>query len=428
MAKKNTKPEKPTTPNPEPPETKPTTPAAEPAETVVDIGPAQDGVKKKSTAPKTVDLSKASKEAPASKPLVVKSPDQSLNKKKMPIWAWVAIGVVVLGGLTALGILMFGSSSKSTTNTNQANTNTVTTEGFVPRVLDGVLVPPNRARTNTYAVMIENIKESRPQSGLDKASVVYEALAEGGITRFLALFPVGDEIPEIGPVRSARKYYITYAEEYKPLYVHAGGSPNALTYLAQSSTNVVDFNQFRHGPNFWRDKSRFAPHNLYTSTELLLRGLRDVAPNLEPTFSSWTFQAEPSLTSLPATTKDIVLNYPSFFYKVTYKYDRVQNVYARYQGDTEHVMKDGGKIQAKNVVVLFVKTGLLDGDTQRLDMETVGEGKLLMFRDGVTLTGTWKKTSPSDRMKFIDEQGQPLALNPGTTWISILPTDRTVDY
>lgn len=434
MAKKNTKPEKPTPPpTDEEPEldsiAEAVKPESEPeVEDVAVNGLMSDKSPKKTDPTKPLNLKKGIPPADPSKPLVVRSSDTAIGKKKLPIWAWVAIGVVALGGLAALGWAMFGSDPTSAPDDTTVETNTVSTEGFVPRAIDGVLVPPNRSRTNTYAIMVENIAESRPSSGLDKAGVVYEALAEGGITRFMALYPVGDEIPAIGPVRSARKYYITYAEEYKPLYIHAGGSPDALTYLGSSNTNVVDFNQFRHGGNFWRDKTRRAPHNLFTSMELLLRGLREVAPDLQPTFTPWTFKDEPSVSTLPEATKDIVINYSSFSYRVTYKYDRGQNMYNRYQGDTEHVTKDGAKIRVKNVVVLFVKTGLIDGDKQRLQMETVGEGKLLMFRDGAAVTGTWKKTSPSDRTKFLDDQGEELTLNPGSTWISVVPTDRTVDY
>lgn len=428
MAKKNTKPEKPTT-SPTDTESGRSVPAPASESTEVAVnGLMTDKTKKNTPGPKVVDLKKGSPATEASKPLVVKATDGKPAKKSIPIWAWVAIGVVGLGGLTGLGVMIFGSKSATTNTADTNTTNTNSTAGLVARVIDGVLVSPTKARTNTYAVMIENITESRPQSGLNNASVVYEALAEGGITRFMALFPVGQDIPEIGPVRSARKYYVTYAEEYKPLYIHAGGAPNALTYVAQSSTNVVDFNQFRHGPNFWRDKTRPAPHNLFTSTELLLRGLRDVAPNLEPTFTSWTYQDEPSIASLPATTKDIVVNYSSFNYKATFKYDRTLNLYTRWQGDSQQRTKDGGIIQPKTVVVLFVKTSLLDGDKQRLEMETVGEGKLLMFRDGLTLTGTWKKPAASERTQFLDDQGRPLALNRGMTWISVVPTDRTVDY
>lgn len=428
MAKKTKAEKTPTTPTPE--ETneeldRPELPAA--AEPVA-VNGKTNGKSKAGSETKPVDLVKSGVEAGSAKPLVVKSADAAKAKKKLPIWAWVVIGVVVLGALTGLSVAMFGGNT-GVANTNEPqNTNDDRAIDGVPRAIDGVLVPENRSRTNTYAIMIENIAESRPPSGLNKASVVYEILAEGGITRFMALFPVGDEITEIGPVRSARKYYIPYAEEYKALYVHAGGSPNALDYLRLSSTNVVDFNQFRHGPNFWREKTRRAPHNLYTSTELLLRGLRDVAPDLVPTFTPWTFKEEPSFSALPETVKDIVINYSSFNYKATFKYDRAQNLYTRYQGDTEHVTKDGGKIQAKNVAVLFTKTGLLDGDKQRLDVTTIGEGKMLLFRDGTAIVGTWKKPSATDRTKFYDEAGQELALNPGVTWISVVPTDRTVEY
>ncbi len=430
MAKK-TKAEKPLTPTTPEPDLEPELDRPEDSEAVeaVAVNGKANGKAKPKKPAEPIDLKKPADSTGTPKPLVVKSADAvKATKRKMPLWAWIVIGVVVLVGVAGLGMALLGGTDDDQVTTNTANTNEAILVDGVPRAIDGVMVPANRARTNTYAVMIENIAESRPPSGLNKASVVYEALAEGGITRFLALFPVGDEITEIGPVRSARKYYITYAEEYRPLYIHAGGSPNALEYLKSSTTNVIDFNQFRHGPNFWREKTRRAPHNLYTSTELLLRGLRDVAPDVQPTFTPWTFKDEPSVSSLPATTKDIVINYSSFNYKTTFKYDRGQNQYVRYQGDTEHVTKDGGKIQPKNIVVLFVKTGLLDGDKQRLDMETIGEGKLLMFRDGTAITGTWKKPSAAERTKFLDANGEELALNPGMTWVSVVPTDRTVEY
>lgn len=354
----------------------------------------------------------------------------ALSKKPMPRWVWYALaGVALLGIVMIVGWKVFGGPSTSTTNTNTTTNTAIDTSDFIPRVLDGVLVQPDRAFTNIYAVIIENEVSSRPPSGLDKASVVYETLAEGGITRFMALFPVGQAVKEIGPVRSARPYFISWAEEYKPLFVHAGGSPQALSYLKSGKANVFDFNQFSHGGNFIRDDSRPAPHNLYTDPEKLYSGLRK-GPSRDaiPTYTSWLFKGETPIDSRASSANDIVVNFSSFNYKVTYKYDRVQNVYARTLGDKAHLTRDGVQLAPKNVVVLFTKVGLIPKEKQRLDITTIGSGKMLLFRDGTVTEGTWKKDSNTDRLKFLDASGNPLALNAGQIWIDTVSTDAKVTY
>ena len=361
-------------------------------------------------------------------PKVVTAP--STKKKASKNWIiWVGVAVVVLGAAAAVGWLMYGRPNTTKTNTNtvveNANTNTVVN---VARPLDGLMVPAAEANPNIMAVMIENASDSRPPSGLDKAGVVYEALAEGGITRFMALFPVGVSIPEIGPVRSARPYYIAWAESYSPMYIHAGGSPQALSLLKTSSTTVQDFNQFTHGPYFWRDAKRYAPHNLYTSSDKLFTALKQQYPNLKSTTQAWTFKEDAGLDTLPETTKDIVIDYSSLNYRVTYKYDRGQNQYVRYLGNTAHVTRGGVQITAKNVVVMYMATGLISGDEKRLQMGNIGTGKAVVFRDGVAIVGTWKKTTAQDREQFYDANGQIIPLDRGVTWISAVPANLNVTY
>ncbi len=360
------------------------------------------------------------------KPTVVRPSAPNANKPiARSVW-YVAGGVVVLVIVAAVGWLMMGGSKKTATTTNTA---VARTETLVPRVLDGVPVQADRAFTNIYAVVIENQIDARPQSGLDKASVVYETLAEGGITRFLALFPVGQAVNQIGPVRSARPYFISWAEEYKPLFVHAGGSPQALSYLKSGKANVFDFNQFSHGGNFIRDDARPAPHNLYTDPDKLYSGLRNSPGRDEvPTYTSWVFKGETPIDNRPSSVNDLVINFSSFNYKVTYKYDRVQNVYTRQVGEKAHVTRDGVQLAPKDVVVQFTKVGLIPNEKQRLDVTTVGSGKLLMFRDGTVTEGTWKKDSNIARTQFLDAGGNPLALNPGQIWIETVPTEAKVTY
>lgn len=361
---------------------------------------------------------------PTGKPVVVRS--SKSTKRSFPVWGWVVLGVLLLGGITVLGLNIFQPTVDST-NTTNSTVNIPLVDQLVPRKLDGVMVAADQANPNIFAVMIENIRESRPPSGLDEASVVYEALAEGGITRFMALFPIGNGVSQIGPIRSARQYYVDWAEEYNPLYVHVGGSPQALQYL-RGKPNVIDFNQFTNGPFFTRDKSRRAPHNLYSSTDMLYLGLKRRAPNAVPSFTPWSFKEEPSIDDRPEGVKDLAIEFSGAAYRVMYKYDRALNQYQRWVGGAEHVTKKGHKIYANNIVIQFTKTSLLPKDKLRLHMETVGQGKMLMVRDGTVVEGVWNKESKTARTQFLDTAGLPLALNPGKTWIEIVPTDRKVTY
>jgi len=136
------------------------------------------------------------------------------------------------------------------------------------RLLDGVGVEDeSKVNPPIFAVQVENMVDARPLSGISKANLVYEAISEAGITRLLALYVKDNSVSEIGPVRSARPYYIDWASEYGALYAHSGGSPEALRVV--SDYDVLDLNEFSNGKYFWRSKSRYAPHNLYTSVELL---------------------------------------------------------------------------------------------------------------------------------------------------------------
>lgn len=389
-----------------------------PVKKMADDAPDEDAVVTPPERPTTTPLPKAS---------VVKSDPR--RKTSVPVWVWWASGAaVVLIAAVALGMSLFGgdTTDDATTNTNTV-TNTNTTQ-LIPRVIDGVPVVAERANTNIFAVVVENMVDARPQSGLDEASVVYETLAEGGITRFLALYPVGSQVQKIGPVRSARPYFISWSEEYKPLFAHAGGSPQALAYLRTGKANLYDFNQFSNGGSFVREPSRSAPHNLYTDTDKLFMGLRRKAPDASANFSSWTFKGETPLDNRPTTVNDLVIDFSSFSYKVKYQYDRVQNRYVRYQADKPHVMLDGAQIYAKNVVIQYTTIAPLAGDKQRLDIKTVGSGKALVFRDGTVIEGTWKKESAADRTEFLDANNQPIALNAGQIWIETVATGAKVTY
>ncbi len=289
--------------------------------------------------------------------------------------------------------------------------------------LDGQLTF-NQSKTQSIplAIAVENHLNSRPQSGLDKAEIVYEALVEGGITRFLAFY-LCQEAGEIGPVRSARAYFLDWLSEYNAAYAHVGGSPEAMRLI--STYGILDLDQFYNAPYYQRVFWRFAPHNVYTSTSNLQKAVQDKGFKAK-SFSSFNFKDEPLLLYGNKTTLQINYNHPQ--YVVKYVYDRKSNRYLRYQGGLPFKDKvSGQQIAPKNVVVMWVGTQIRDY-YGRLALDTTGLGKALFFQDGKVISGSWAKKSPTDRIKFYDENKKEIAFNRGPIWIQVVPLDIQVSY
>jgi hypothetical protein len=299
-------------------------------------------------------------------------------------------------------------------------------------------------------VMIENSVDARPQSGLSSADVIYEAVAEGGITRFLAVYYCQDPI-EVGPVRSARTYYIDFMSEYgdAPLYAHVGGAnqPGPADALGQLDTygwtNYNDLNQFSIGfPTFWRDYGRLpgvaTEHTMYSSVDKLWsyaatnRGLTNVdkdGNSWDKTFVPYTFTDDAPASARPAN-QTIHLEFWTSGgddYFVDWTYNPKTNLYARVNGGKPHIDKDTGKqLTAKNVVVLeMVEDNANDGyvANDHLLFENTGTGKAVVFKDGKRINGTWEKDSRTDRTIITDTSGKQIAFDRGLIWFEVLPTD-----
>lgn len=319
--------------------------------------------------------------------------------------------------------------------TIQFGTGTTTPPNEVRRFLDGVMVPTGRENLFPIAVVMENLVTIRPQSGLQAANVVYEALAEGGITRFLAVYSSDFALPEIGPVRSARSYFLDWAKEYGGLYVHVGGSPDALQTLRTTDAGVVNLDQIQgDAPYFWRKKEIPPPHNLFTSSELLVYALKDRGVlEKQSTFRPWKFTSPRKTEERPTEEKYIAIDYFSASYKVEYTYDRTGNVYRRMNGGLPHHDKlTKEQIRVTNVVVQFVATSLLDEESGRLTMQTTGEGRAVVFRNGEAVEGIWRKNDATGmRTIFVTQQQQQeeeIEFVPGNIWIEVLPEGRTLSY
>ncbi len=201
------------------------------------------------------------------------------------------------------------------------------------------------------AVIIENYLDSRPQSGLLEASVVIEAEAEGYITRFLAIYGDISNIKEIGPVRSARPYFMDWASELSALFIHVGGSPEALAKI--NKENIFNLNEFYQGEFFWRDKKKEAPHNVYISGENINKYL-DSRERDKINFFSWKFKDNSPFIERPAEG-EITINFLLAEHVVKWKYGREANNYLRYNGGSIHKDRQDREIKAKNIIIQYVK-------------------------------------------------------------------------
>jgi len=345
------------------------------------------------------------------------------GKRKNKTWMIIIIlvAVVILAGVVGYFVFISDEDLSSTFGLNNSDQNEK-----MRRAIDGVYFSDGQEDHYPVGIMIENLTSSRPPSGLSKANLVYEALAEGGITRFLAIYGGEiDLIPEIGPVRSARSYYVDWALEYDALYAHVGGSPQSFKDI--NEYNVFDLNQFYNSQYFWRDSDRLAPHNLYTSGELMTYALRDLEASDKGNYQLWKYKKDASLVDRPSGDKSISIDFSSFNYRVEYEYDAKTNEYVRNQAGEVHTDKDGSEIRVKNIVVQKVKTSLADNE-QRLAMETIGEGEAIVFIDGKSVESTWKKESREVRTIFYDSSGDEIEFNAGTTWIEVVPIDRDIVY
>lgn len=281
------------------------------------------------------------------------------------------------------------------------------------------------------SVMIENLPVVRPQAGLSQAKIVYETLAEGGATRFLVLFDGTEKLEKIGPVRSVRHYYLEWASEYDPAIVHAGGSPKGLEYL--SGFHMRDLDCIRNAARYcYRDTNIGAPHNLFTTSDLLTFALRDNAEawGAHTAFDAWKYKDQKPLENRPSEARAPTIHFSSYSYDSQYTYNRDDNCYMRTNGGEPH--RDaltGGQLCVKNVIVEFVPGEDFLPEKGRLDMNVTGEGRALIFRDGDMIeNATWKKESRVGRTHWLNESGEDIDLVRGSTWVHVVPGDRSVEY
>lgn len=355
--------------------------------------------------------------------------------------------------LVLCALLVLSGGCAAPPNPPPPSTPTPTPTPAVEDPLNGAMVSPDAPKHRIAAVMIDNYPDARPQSGLYSADIVYEVEAEGGITRYLALF-LGNTPKEVGPVRSARTYFVDLARPYAPFFAHAGQNDDVIEVLAGlRAAGFADMDEIQHTPEaFWRDNTRDMPHNLYTG----IARIRKVGPTYgyadkafagdRFAFASLTSEssasAPPTLDETPtptprssATTNPHATPTPSaapaippvpnvvasfwLEYDVDFVWDGA--AYQRFiDGQAQHDRDDDRPYEVDDIVVVWIPAKVLDaiGD---LSMNVYGSYPAVLVRDDSAVEGTWIAPGPSSPPSLVDDSGTPLPLKPGQIYVEIMP-------
>ncbi|MBI2590081.1 DUF3048 domain-containing protein [Candidatus Berkelbacteria bacterium] len=298
-----------------------------------------------------------------------------------------------------------------------------------PSTLDGTEVDPSKAKIRPLAVMIENHPDARPQAGLIDASVVFEVIVEGGITRFMAIFGPADA-QKIGPVRSARPYFVHYAAGYKALYTHAGGSQAALALIPKTPA-IVDL---PHTAAYFEREPKpgiAVEHTLFTSSAKLYEFAKEKEVKLESEFTPLKF-ADDIASEQRAATATLAIDFSTPSYKAEWVYEREENIYKRSLAGAAHIDRvTGDQITAKNIAVIEVER-VYDAKTNQGKgewfMTTEGEGKSTLIQNGTATEGKWKKSSTDEMLRLYDSNGNELTLIKGKTWFEVIPPGTSVTH
>lgn len=348
--------------------------------------------------------------------------------------------------LASAALLFAGCSSAApqpTATDSPSPTESVVVEPSIEVIKN---LSPTSGSDNTQfqpiAVMVENSTGARPQTGLNEADIVYEALAESNITRFIAIF--NDNLPKVvGPVRSTRLYYLNIAREWDAALVHYGGPSTASrpSYVYGDDTKDikvrVDGVKNAWNKYFWRSAERnYNVHSVYTDLTKIKDELCDYTP---AEHSALNFSEDASLSdeathiTVPYTTNSAVL--------VEFKYDKSLGKYIRYQSGEEFQMRtvttnkngeektETNPMASTNVIVQYANTYVLENDVEgRRMVETTGSGKCEFFIGGTHASGTWERASNDDDTIYKLDDGTELTLRTGNTWICLVPKSQKISY
>lgn len=391
-----------------------------------------------------------------------------MNKQKYIVTSIVGLGLYLIAtGLSFAGFSYFGKSATAGTSPTQKNGSQehFAIDPSIPRTepcpINGKLFTKQEkdvwVTRRPLAVMIENHADSRPQSGLSNADVVYEAVAEGGITRFMGVFYCGiaAESVNLAPVRSAREHFLGWVMEYDALYNHVGGAglcndptvddrAKALCHIQQYK--IKDMDQFGISfPTCYRNYDRLdhpvaTEHTMVCVTDKLIalakqRGWTNVdasGVSWDKGFQPWKFKDDAKESDRGAVASVSFAAWKGYEgeYGVKWEYDKLANIYKRFNGGVAHTdLESKAQLSAKAVAILFAKeTGPVDEHAHLL-YANIGSGEAIVFQDGKATKAVWKKELKTSRTKFFDAAtNKEIEFTRGQIWIEMLPTGTTVTY
>src|SRR6056297_595907 len=295
--------------------------------------------------------------------------------------------------------------------------------------LTGLIIDPELVDRRVFAIMFDNHYGARPQAGLSEADIVYEILAEGWITRYMGIFQ--SQYPEnIGPVRSARDYFLDRALEYDAFYTHVGGSPKGLADIKRLNAYDIDAMACRAN-TFWRIDYKKIPHNMYTSSDAIIKEVERKNYALENSIDFCDFYKKDTMLNgekgrIIKITYMKPTSYDSIGYVSEFRYDENTGLYIRLVNGNEYIDENNKEVlTTKNILVQYAKHQVID-NVGRRKVDFVGTGKGLYFTNGEYIPVTWEKLSEKGRTKFYNASGEVIQLNRGNTWVQVVPTNLDV--
>lgn len=337
----------------------------------------------------------------------------------------ISVVIILIAVILAMWRFLFATKSSTNSTGNKFSFNSKTAEPKKPKLvaseLNGEMVEESLANRHPLGVIVENTPDARPQSGLEEASIVYEAETEGNITRFLAIFgPHGNEKTEVGPVRSARSFFIDWVEEYDGYFAHAGQAKDAGEKIKAESVQDLP-----HTTGYFERieyKNVASEHTLYSNIAKLYDFASSKGYSKTANFNKLLFKDDAAETDR-GTQTTINVNYPGS-YQVTWTYDKTKNIYNRSLAGAPHTMRHSNtQLSAKNIIVQEVSRSpiALEGAKPTFRFQTIGVGKGVIFQDGKKVEVTWKKDGKGVRTKFSDKNGNEFKFNRGVMWFEIIP-------
>ena len=332
--------------------------------------------------------------------------------------AILVILIIVAGGVLAYKI----TQDKNNTETilDEEKKETVAAEEKTVQVFSG--------NDRPFAVMIDNHSDAWPQAGLNQAYMVYEIIVEGGETRLMALFK-GVDLDKIGPVRSARHYFIDYAMENDAIYVHFGQSPQAQSDIKKYSINDIN-GISEDGTTFWRVKDKYAPHNAVTSTEKLLASAKSKNYRTTSTETSVLKYVTDEVNLEDGQVAETITIPHSDLQTVTYEYDTENQVYVRYARGEEQVDWDTEEpVTTKNIIITFCDNyTLTDSENKgRQGLKNIGTFDGYYITNGKAIKIQCIKEARDEKTIYQDMNGNEIEVNDGNTFVHICPTDADVE-